>query len=269
MVQPQAYKPDYDIVDYAPFDEPSNFDRVVEVVGDIPPGEIILTVPNDDATDLVERPFPRREALRKRLNSAGRAYLPNHWDSQRPSPKETLDWLKRTQKSMVRTIACLKSTADSAAALEPARLIPLLHYQIQSRAGAKTIVGGETMAELAALRALVDLALLRDWFEHAITFSEEDKVTADDVPAHRGDVALDQLVESLLIIWRDVLDRTIATSLGSETSAQRNKAGGPLIRFLGTVVPIATEGKVARTNEALRSRVERIRKRWKDSSDQY
>ncbi len=93
----------------------------------------------------------------------------------------------------------------------------------------------------------------------------KDQKTAEGVPSYEGDVALDQLVESLLEIWRDVLDRTIATSVGSEHSPQRSKAGGPLIRFLSITVPLATEGKATPTNEALRSRVERIRKRWKDA----
>jgi hypothetical protein len=121
------------------------------------------------------------------------------------------------------------------------------------------------VAELAATRVLNDLSLLRDWFDHAITISQEDQKTAEAVPAHQGDVALDRLVESLLKIWRDVLDRTIATSVGSENSPQRGKAGGPLIRFLRVAVSIATEGKATPTNEALRSRVERVRKSCEDA----
>ncbi len=269
MVQPQAYKPDYDIVSYAPFDEPSNFDRVIEVIGDIAPGDVVLDVPNDDATDFVKRSFPRREALRRRLNTMSKVYGPNLWDARRPSPRQTLDWLERTRKSMDRTMACLTSTADPGDALEPARLILLLDIQIQISAGAESVVGGPTIVELAAARALNDLTLLRDWFEHAIAFSEEDRTTANDVPAHQGDVALDRLVERLLEIWRDVLDRTIATSVTGETSAQGSKTGGPLIRFLSIAVPIATEGKAAPTNEALRSRVERIRVRWKERGDQH
>jgi hypothetical protein len=265
MVQPQTYKPDYDIVSYAPFDEPSNFDRVIEAIGGIAPGDIILSVPNDDGSGFVERRFPCREALQRRLKSAARAYEPNLWGVRRPTPNQRLDWLRQTRSLMDRTIANLRSTAASEEALEPARFIWLLDVQMQVSAGATILDGEPTVAELAATRVLNDLSLLRDWFDHAITISQEDQKTAEDVPAHQGDVALDQLVESLLVIWRDVLNRRIGTSVGCETSPQRNKAGGPLIRFLSMAVPIATEGKATPTNEALRMRVERIRKRWKDA----
>ncbi len=265
MVRPQAYRLIYDIVSDASLDDSSNFDCVIEVIGDIASGNVVLTVPDDDATGLIERPFPRQEALRRRLNSAARAYKPNSWDVRRPTPKQSLDWLERTRNSVNRTIACLRSTADPEDDFEPARLIPLLDIQMQLEAGAEIITGARTFVEMATMRALRDLRTLNIWLEHAIPFVEESEKTADDRPAHRGDVALDKLIESCMKIWRDVLDRTIATQVGSETSAEPNEAGGALIRFLSIAVPIATEGEVAPTNEALRSRVERIRRRWKKS----
>jgi len=265
MVQPQTYKPDYDIVSCAPFDEPSNFDCVIEAIGEIAPGDVVLSVPNDDSTGFVERRFPRREALRRRLKSAARAYEPILCGVRRPTPNQTLEWLKRTRNSMDRTIANLRSTAASEEALEPARFIWLLDDQKQVSAAAKIFDGKPAVAEHTATRVLNDLSLLRDWFDHAITISQEDQKTAENLPAHQGGVALDRLVESLLEIWRDVLDRTIGTSVGCETSHQRGKAGGPLIRFLSVAVPIATQGNKTPTNEALRSQVERIRKRWEDA----
>lgn len=264
MVQPQAYKPDHDIVSTTPFDVPSNFDRVIKVIGEVAPGEIVLSVPNDDGTRFVERSFARRDAFRRRLNSAARAYKPMLWEVRRPSAKATLDWLRRTQKTIDKTITYLQSTADSENELEPAQLIMLLNIQMQDSAGAKSVSGEQTIIELTAVRVLNDLTLMRDWFDQTIVSLEKNRTTTDNAPAHQGDVALDRLVESLLKTWRDVLERKITTSVGSVNSAQGNKAGGALIRFLSIAVPIATEGNATPTNEALRARVERIRKSWQE-----
>ena len=89
MVHPQAYDPDYGLR-CAPFDEDSNFERVIEVVGEIPPGDVVLAVPDDDGTALVERRFSRREALRRRLNLTAKTYEPNFWDARRPTSKQPL-----------------------------------------------------------------------------------------------------------------------------------------------------------------------------------
>ena len=231
-----------------------NIDRIVEAVGRLPDTNVEHARPNDDGSDFVTVSVSRKKALAERLETAANLWHVNSQYQIEPTSKQSADAFGKIEKAAKDLLEALglpvkpifkDETADMPQALRYGGLQPYAAKEKWLRTGDGRL--REAVRGVYQIRNRARAAKKRNM--------AKGNTPRDN--RHVGDVALDELFDSLASIYKFIFEQRIGTSVGSPGSTEAFKPTGPLVHFLcACLLPLMKDDTP--TLEAIRERCRRL-----------
>ena len=249
-----------------------DLDAIIQAAEGLPGDDVDHQRAAEDGSALITVRVPRRIALKERLEDAARYWDITRQYENKPTSTQTAEAFKRIEKLANNLLIALQVQKDDFGdnVLEelPRTLRDELEGQAQKDIGAvsvpRELVNGQFTRNVHILQpngadlladAIKGVYRLRQWSRAR---SRRMPDAAPRTERHEGDPYLDVLFKHLALIWMDIFEGELRTSVSAPERADEGKATGPLVRFFRACLePLLHEE--APTDEAIRNRMRRLR----------
>ena len=245
---------------------------IIQAAGGLPGGEVDYQRAAEDGSELVMVRVPRRVALKERLESAARYWDVTRQYENKPTSIQTAEAFKRVERFLNGALTVLQldqhDFGDDILEKLPRALRDGLEDEAQKDAGAVSVpqelANGQFTRNVDILRpngsdlladAIKGVYCLRNWSQARSSRMPD---ATPPTERHEGDPCLDELFQHFALIWMEIFNGELRTSVGAPERTDEGKAGGPLVRFVRAALePLLHEE--APTDEAIRNRMRRLR----------
>ena len=249
-----------------------DLEAIIHAAGGLPDGEVDHQRAAEDGSGLVAVIVPRRVALKERLEDAAKYWDVTRQYENKPTSTQTAESFKKIEKFLNGALTVLQldqhDFGDDGLEKLPRALRDELEDQPQENAGVLSTPGGlangqftrniDILQPSGADLLMDDIKGVYRLRDRARAYNSRISERTPHNKRHEGDLYLDGLFKHLALIWMEIFDGELRSSVGAPDRVSEGKATGPVVRFFRMCLePLLHEGTPS--DEAIRHRLRQLR----------
>jgi hypothetical protein len=248
-----------------------DLEAIIHAAGGLPDGEVDHQRAAEDGSGLDAVIVLRRIALKERLESAARYWDITRQYENKPTSTQTAEAFKKIEKFLNGTLTVLQldqhDFGDDILEKLPRALRDGLEDQPQKDAGVLSVPGGlvngqftrnlDILQPSSADLLMDDIKGVYRLRDRVRAYNSRISERTQHNKRHEGDPYLNALFQHLALIWMDIFEGELRTSVAAQGSKDEGEAGGPLVRFIRACLEPLLADRTP-SDKAIRARICRL-----------